>query len=291
MKLRAETHTAIANRIPIMRWLVLGSRGMFGSDMLEYLKNLNEDASGLNSEQVDLTKDIEFIEDRISEFDVVINAAAFTNVKLAETEEAKAFELNAEVPAKLAQIASSNNQKLIHISTDYVFDGTQQSPYLTTDRPNPINVYGQSKLDGERLIQKHDARALIIRTSWLYGPNGNCFPRAIVKKIEANQSIEVVDDQFGTPTSTWFLRKFVYDSIRANFEGGIHHGVPKGNTSWHGFASEIAAGYESKITSKPTIMSGGIAKRPRHGQLSPHPSTTITWEECWDQIRQEFIGG
>ena len=274
-----------------MRWLVLGSRGMFGSDMLEYLKNSNEDASGLNSKQLDLTTDIEIIEQKIKEFDVVINATAFTNVNLAETERAKAFQLNAEVPAKLAQIASSNNQRLVHISTDYVFDGTQQSPYLNTDCPNPINVYGQSKLDGERFIKKHDDQALIIRTSWLYGPNGNCFPKAIIKRLENNKSIEVVDDQFGTPTSTWFLREFVYASISENLEGGIHHGVPKGLTSWHGFARQIATEYGSEITSKPTVIRSGIAKRPVHGQLSPHPNTTISWEECWDEIKQKFIGG
>lgn len=271
-----------------MRWLVLGSRGMFGSDMLEYLKNMNEDASGLNSKQLDLTEDIGFVEDKIKEFDVVINATAFTNVKLAETERAKAFEINAEVPAKLAQIAASNTQKLLHISTDYVFDGKKLSPYLTTDEPNPLNYYGESKLVGERLVAQNNQDALIIRTSWLYGLEGECFPRAIVDQIKMGTPIRVEAGRFGTPTSTGLLASFCYDATLSSFPGGIYHAVPRGRTSWYGFAQEICNGLEA-VSVSPLQNTRIVPKRPENSQLEPHESISNTWQECWRELRGDFF--
>lgn len=150
------------NRVMRMKWLVFGSEEMFGSDMLYYLKEMNEDATGLNSKDLELTQELEIIAEKINAFDVVINAAAFTNVNMAETKKAKALELNEKVLAKLAQISSAGNQKLLHVSTDYVFDGKQECPYLKSDKPNPINVYGQSKLAGEKQIQEHNDKAQLV---------------------------------------------------------------------------------------------------------------------------------
>jgi dTDP-4-dehydrorhamnose reductase len=263
---------------------------MFGSDMVEYLIANNEHVQGLNSAELDLTQEEEIIEDSIKDFDVVINAAAFTNVNLAETEQTRAFEINKDLPLKLARITARNNQKLIHISTDYVFDGKTDSPYLTTDSPSPKNVYGESKLAGEKEITKHNPEALIIRTSWLYGPKGHCFPKAIINKLNQQSQLSVVDDQFGTPTSTWFLREFVYRAIKENFEPGIHHGVPTGKTSWFGFAQVIAGDDRHQIIPIKTTSQEGVAERPKHGQLKPHPSTKKSWQECWDEIKQEFLG-
>lgn len=270
-----------------MRWLVLGSRGMFGSDMLAFLKAKNEDATGFNSDQLDLREDKEKIHNKIKDFDVVINATAYTNVNLAEKDQDQAFELNALIPAKLAEITSNNNQRFLHISTDYVFDGNKGEKYLTTDTPNPLNFYGQSKLSGEQEIAKNNPNALIIRTSWLYGPNGNCFPKAIINKLLSEDSLEVVDDQFGTPTSTWFLREFCYNSIKNDFAGGIYHGVPKGLTSWHGFANLIARDFNVEIKSIASDKQAVI--RPANSQLKPHESTTETWQQCWEEIKQEFL--
>lgn len=272
-----------------MRWLVLGSRGMFGSDMVEFLGSKKEDVGGVNSGQLNLRQNIEVINESIRDFDVVVNATAYTNVNQAESEPEMAFELNRDVPEKLAKITAANKQKLIHISTDYVFDGTKESPYLTTDKPNPINVYGQSKLAGEIEVSKHNPDALIIRTSWLYGPKGHCFPKAIINKLKLNEELSVVDDQFGTPTSTWFLREFVYRAVKDNFNGGIHHGVPKGVTSWFGFAAMIATGLQKDITPIPTLFKDGVAKRPMSGQLMAHETTNKTWDICWDDIKDAFM--
>ena len=263
---------------------------MFGSDMIEFMESKNECVTGFNSDRLDLRQNIEVINESIKEFDVVINATAYTHVNKAESEPEKAFELNSYVPEKLAKITSANKQKLIHISTDYVFDGTKESPYLTTDKPNPINVYGQSKLAGEMEVSKHNPGALIIRTSWLYGPKGHCFPKAIITKLQQESQLSVVDDQLGTPTSTWFLRAFVLRAITDNFAGGIHHGVPTGKTSWFGFAQTIDVDDRHQIFPIKTSSQEGIAERPQHGQLEPHPSTTKSWEECWDEIRHEFLG-
>jgi dTDP-4-dehydrorhamnose reductase len=262
---------------------------MFGSDMVEYLQAKNDDVTGLNSSEIDLTLDIEKLNESIGDFDVVINATAFTDVNLAEHARDRAFELNKDVPAKLAEITSANKQKLIHISTDYVFDGTNETPYLTTDKPNPINVYGESKLAGEEEVANCNPEALIIRTSWLYGRKGHCFPKAIIDKLNQNKELSVVDDQFGTPTSTWFLREFVYTAIREDFGGGIHHGVPKGVTSWHGFGRKISIGLKNVITPAETSIKDGVAQRPRHSQLNPHPNTKKTWQDCWDEVKQGFL--
>lgn len=272
-----------------MRWLVLGSRGMFGSDMVEYLRNQNENVTGYSSNDLDLTSDFELVEDKIKDFDVIINSAAYTNVNLAEQEPERAFALNRDVPEVLAKISAIHNQKLIHISTDYVFDGSKGSAYKTSDNPNPVNVYGESKLAGEVAVANHDPKALIIRTSWLYGPKGHCFPRAILNKVRESKKLSVVDDQFGTPTSTWFLRQFCYRAIIENFAGGIHHGVPTGHTSWFGFAQEILT--QTEVTLEPTKSTEGqgIAKRPMFGQLDPSSSSNQSWLDAWQDIAGEFL--
>lgn len=262
---------------------------MFGSDMIEFLESKKEDVSGFSSDQLDLRQSIEVINESIRDFDVVINATAYTNVNQAESEPEKAFELNRDVPEKLAKITNANNQKLIHISTDYVFDGTKESPYLTTDKPNPINVYGQSKLAGELEVSKHNPDALIIRTSWLYGPKGHCFPKAIIHKLKQNEELSVVDDQFGTPTSTWFLSEFVYRAIKEKFNGGIHHGVPNGVTSWFGFADLISGDFPNKINPAKTVLNEDVVPRPKNSHLQSDRSTKATWQQGWNEIKREFF--
>lgn len=261
---------------------------MFGSDMLGYLQSRHEEVTGLNSDELNLTSDIETIQSSIKDFDVVINATAFTNVDLAEKEKGKAFAVNKEVPEKLAKITAAYGQKLIHISTDYVFDGTKKSPYLTSDKPNPINTYGETKLAGEKALSEANPQGIIIRTSWLYGPNGQSFPKAIIDKLTQDAELWVVDDQFGTPTSTWFLSEFCYKVVKENLEGGIHHGVPSGITSWYGFAKAISSGFSNPVYPKQTDLDDRRAKRPPRSQLSPSPLSSKSWEQCWDEIRGEF---
>lgn len=260
---------------------------MFGSDMVSFLESKQEDVTGFNSNDLDLTSDLDVLDQAIRGFDVVINATAYTNVNLAEKEPEKAFELNAEVPEKLAKITANHNQRLIHISTDYVFDGTKGSPYLTSDEPNPLNVYGESKLAGELAILETDPNALVIRTSWLYGPNGPCFPMAILEKAKNSVPLEVVDDQFGTPTSTWFLSDFCYRAIEQNLPGGLHHGVPNGFASWFDFA-ELITNKTVHIRRAKTINGHAVAKRPANSQLEPSPKTEKTWLETWEAAKTGF---
>lgn len=273
-----------------MRWLVLGSRGMFGFDMVEFLQEKNESVEGFNSKQLDLTQSEEIIEQKIKDFDVVVNATGYTNVNLAETEVDEAFELNRDVPAKLARITARNNQKLIHISTDYVFDGRAHYAYLPTDAPGPLNVYGESKLAGENEVAKYNPEALILRTSWLYGPNGECFPKKIIRKLDEGKKFEVFDNQWGTPTSTWFLRKFCYQAIQKDFPGGIHHAVPRSKETWFGWAQDIAEDdrYQIDVRNLPDV---GTAQRPFNSQLHPHDSVAISWKEDWEEIKHRFPRG
>ena len=256
--------------------------------MLSYLQNKYVDATGLNSDQLDLTGDTDQIAQVISGFDVVINATAFTDVNGAESNRDLAFDLNATAPEKLAKITSKHGQKLIHISTDYLFDGEKESEYETYDKPNPLNVYGESKLAGEIAVANNDPDALVIRTSWLYGLNGRCFPKEIHKKLQTKQSLSVVNDQFGTPTSTKFLAEFCYLAISQDFPGGIHHGVPTGSTSWFEFAKLIAKAKSSVIKPIQSSPAPGVALRPKFGQLRPHSSISKTWQETWDEAKEDF---
>lgn len=271
-----------------MRWLVLGKNGMFGSDMSQFLSTQSEEVVSLGHSELDLASTESVIAEALHGFDVVISAVAYTNVNLAEKEREKAFVLNRDLPAKLARITALNRQKLVHISTDYVFDGTKKTPYETTDKPNPINVYGESKLAGEYEVAERNPQALIVRTSWLYGPRGQCFPKTILDKIRAG-NVSVVDDQVGTPTSTWFLRQFCFRAVTRNYEGGLYHGVPNGSTSWFGFAKRIASGNEGAIQPVPSVQNHGAARRPVNSQLSPHPATGFSWIECWEEIKSEFL--
>lgn len=274
-----------------MRWIVLGKSGMFGSQMVSYLERNHEQVMGLNSSELDLTSEKTRIEEALAGFDVVVNATAYTDVNLAEQEPKRAFEINRDVPKKLSRITAANKQKLVHVSTDYVFDGKKGSPYQPNDQPNPLNVYGESKLAGEEQVKEHNSKALILRTSWLYGPHGKCFPRNIIKSIREGKGLTVVNDQVGTPTSTEFLSSFCYRAIDQNFEGGVYHAVPIGATSWFGFAQRISAGHEIDLKPQKTMEQDGIATRPRWSQLNPHSSVKETWEECWDNLKFRFWEG
>ncbi|HNQ26332.1 MAG TPA: dTDP-4-dehydrorhamnose reductase [Aquaticitalea sp.] len=174
-------------------------------------------------------------------FDYCVNCAAFTNVDGAQDAIHEAFAINADAADFLAQACKSSNTTLIHISTDYVFDGKKCTPYTETDPTNPINVYGRSKLEGERLIQKAMAKYFIIRTSWLYSQYPKNFVTTIAGKIKENADLSIVTSQRGTPTSCESLAKFIHWLIvNENKDYGIFHFSAKGETTWHGLSLKIA---------------------------------------------------
>jgi dTDP-4-dehydrorhamnose reductase len=174
------------------------------------------------------------------QIDYCINCAAYTNVEKAESDKEKAFSINAEAVKNLAEICRKHKTVLIHISTDYVFDGTNTSQYKEEDKTNPINVYGASKLKGEQHIQNTIGYHFIFRTSWLYSEYGHNFYKTILNKAAENATLNITTAQKGTPTNANHLAELLVQIIKEENENyGLYHYSNAGETTWHGFAKEI----------------------------------------------------
>ena len=204
--------------------------------------------------------------------DYCINCAAFTAVDKAETEKETAFLINADAVAVLAKICFKNQTQLIHISTDYVFDGTSKQPYKETDNTSPASVYGQSKLQGEELAIKHCPSAIIIRTAWLYSSFKNNFVKTMLRLMKEKDSINVVSDQFGCPTYCADLALAlmqVIESGKSKEKPGIYHYTNAGTTNWYEFALAIKnfTGSECKVNPISTAEYPTAAKRPAYSVL------------------------
>ena len=221
--------------------------------------------------------------------DYCINCAAYTAVDKAETDEDQAYLINADAVAILAKICSQNNAQLIHISTDYVFDGTATQPYKETDTTNPVSVYGQSKLHGEELAIKHCPNAIIIRTSWLYSSFKNNFVKTMLRLMKEKESIHVVNDQFGCPTYAADLALAIMRIIRSKkskVNPGIYHYTNAGITNWYEFAVAIKKITGSNCIVDPitTAQYPTAAKRPAYSVLDTakiavtFPVETPNWE-------------
>jgi len=223
-----------------MRWAVLGNRGMLGADLETALMSSGVDVAGynrLNLNVADSSADLARVFDGAN---IVVNAIAYTAVDMAESQESDVTFINGEVAGKLAQAAAAIGARFIQISTDYVFDGTKENPYLVSDSPNPQTAYGRSKLLGEQLVSQSGADFSILRTAWLYGEHGGCFPKSIAKALKANGRASVVDDQIGQPTWTRDLATQVLQVAAMREMPRLVHAVASGSASWAEFASEVA---------------------------------------------------
>ncbi|MDB2536646.1 dTDP-4-dehydrorhamnose reductase [Alphaproteobacteria bacterium] len=224
-----------------MKILLLGSNGQLGCELGRWLPNVGV-VEELSRDSGDIA-DMNFISRSIKRIkpDIIVNAAAYTSVDKAEKDKTQAFEVNAKAVANLARLAKSEAAWFIHFSTDYVFDGNKKAPYLETDETNPINVYGQSKLAGEKEIINSSCQSLIFRTSWIIGKDGNNFAKTILKLAGQKQSLSVVSDQVGVPTSSSLIARVVLDAISAiekgrSWNSGLYHISPKGASNWNEIA-------------------------------------------------------
>ena len=224
-----------------MNILVTGSNGQLGSE----LKFVSEQYNNFNYIFTDL-EDLDICNrDKIEEFvlkykiDCIINCAAYTNVYKAQIEPMLCDIINHIAPINLANIANKYDIWLIHISTDYVFDGLKNIPYTEEDYTNPQSVYGQTKLRGENEILKINKKTLIIRTSWLYSVFGNNFVKNILKASNTKDNIDVVYDQIGTPTNARDLANAINIMINQGLKNGIYHYSNEGVCSWYDFAKSI----------------------------------------------------
>jgi dTDP-4-dehydrorhamnose reductase len=252
--------------------LVTGAGGQLALTIKELFLNNSDDTHFIfkNKSDLDVSNPAE-LNNFFSQayIDYCINCAAYTNVELAEKNLETAFEVNADAVGTLAKICAQNNIILIHISTDYVFDGTKQESYNEGDVINPINIYGKSKAQGEQHILKNTNSYFIIRTSWLYSKYGHNFFNTVLKKITQNETMIVVDNQIGVPTSCADLAKFIYFLITTrNSNYGIYHFAPNGETSWFRFANYIASFYNKQSLINPTKHFQTLAKRPEYSVLN-----------------------
>ncbi|MBW1984019.1 MAG: dTDP-4-dehydrorhamnose reductase [Deltaproteobacteria bacterium] len=228
-----------------MKILLTGSNGQLGWELMNQSKAFGFEMKGVDLPQLDISDSVQ-VRNIVADYrpSLVINAAAYTSVDGAETEKDLAFIVNRDSPAHLAQLCSNEDIPLIHFSTDYVFNGNKKTPYKETDPASPLNIYGQSKLEGEINIRSTLKEHIIFRTSWLYGIYGHNFVKTMLGLGRERKSIQVVKDQYGSPTSTNDLSEAVLTIVskiqnRNNIEWGTYHYCGQGITSWHGFAKAI----------------------------------------------------
>lgn len=222
-----------------MRILLTGGTGMLGVDLRRAMQAEGHVVDCPNRNDLDLSSgpsiDAFFL--NVSA-DWIVNCAAYTKVDEAESEQYEANYLNAVAPFTLARHARRIGARILHLSTDFVFDGAKQRPYTETDEPNPIGNYGRSKLQGERLLQKENPDGVVVRTAWLFGASGKCFPRTILSAFESGRQLRVVDDQVGSPTYTRDLSEAITNLIGNNAPPGVYHIVNAGQASWRELAVE-----------------------------------------------------
>lgn len=234
-----------------MRVLITGPAGQVGWECQRSLHAIGE-ARGISRAECDLAQP-DAIRSMVRDVapDVIVNAAAYTAVDRAESEPDLAHAVNAAAPAVLAEEAKRLGAALIHLSTDYVFDGTKPAPYVEGDPCNPLSVYGRSKLQGEQAILSSGAAALILRTSWVYATRGHNFLRTIVRLAREREELRIVDDQWGAPTWARSIAEAIAAivaragrdraSIAASLaeRGGVFHMTAGGRTNWHQFATRV----------------------------------------------------
>ena len=258
----------------ILTILVTGANGQLGSELrviapqFPYCQFLFVSKEDLNI--VNFNAPIKYFKGH--SIDYCINCAAYTAVDKAESEKEMAFLINADAVAILAKICTKNNTQLIHISTDYVFDGTADKPYKENDKTSPVSVYGISKLQGEELAIKHCPSSIIIRTSWLYSSFKNNFVKTMLRLMKEKESINVVNDQFGCPTYAADLALAIMQIIKSKqskANPGIYNYTNAGITNWHVFALAIKeiSGSNCIINPVSTAQYPTAAKRPAYSVL------------------------
>jgi len=280
--------------------LIVGSGGRLGAALVrEYQGKF--DVTSFNHEQLDLANQNQ-TRDNLSplEFDLLINCAAMTNVDLCEQEIEQAFAINAEGPQLLARICRDKNAKMIHFSTDYVFDGEKRGPYVETDAAEPISVYGESKRTGEKLVLQTQDRHLVLRVSWVFGPDRPSFIDAMIKRAREEEHIDAVADKFSTPTYTHDIAEMVSRFFDVDVPGGILHFANNGECSWQEYAQHAldccrASGISLKAKTvgpaKIADMKNWIARRPVYSVLSTakYAKLTSVTPRSWRDAVSDYI--
>jgi dTDP-4-dehydrorhamnose reductase len=283
-----------------MKILIVGAGGRLGAALMcEY--HGEHDVAGFDHAQLDLAN-LDAVREKLhaTDFDVLINTAAFTNVDLCETQPEQAFRINAEAPGVLAEICSDKNATLIHFSTDYVFDGEKRTPYTEEDEPNPISVYGQSKLAGEKEVLATENRHLVVRVSWVFGPDRPSFIDGMIKRAQENEKVDAIADKFSTPTYTRDIARMLPQFFDRDVEDGILHFANGGKCSWQEYAQwaldccdKAGLSLRAKTVGARRLkdMANWIARRPVYSVLSTAKFTQLTGiSPCtWREAVADYI--
>lgn len=273
-----------------MRVCLTGADGMLGHAIQKAFSDV--DVVGFTFDLLDVTN----LDDTVKKIkdtrpDFLIHTAAFTNVDLCESEPEKAYLVNSLGARNVAMACEETSCPILYISTDYVFDGTKGAPYNEWDEPNPSGIYGLSKLMGERFVSSLTNKFYIVRTSWLYGPDGRNFVDTIIRQLSEKESLQVVNDQFGSPTYTADLAKKIRELLGRGY--GTYHITNTGSCSWFDFAVSIASIKRIKKTISPVTSEEfkRPAKRPPYSVLA---NTMLKLEGLrearhWEEALREYL--
>jgi dTDP-4-dehydrorhamnose reductase len=293
-----------------MNIIILGANGQVGHELQQSLKSMGN-VIPLDRNKADLGK-LDEVKQVLIDLkpDVIVNAAAYTAVDKAEAEPELAMLINGKAPGVIAEVVKTLDALFVHYSTDYVFDGTKNTAYTEDDKPNPINVYGKTKLAGEIAVQKSGCKYLIFRTSWVYSLHGHNFLKTILRLANEREELKIVDDQFGGPTwartiadKTSECIPLAIENINKNqFKSALYHLTSTGETSWYGFAKNIIEKATNngqdlkikKVNPQPTSAYPTPAKRPMYSCLATKkisrdfsielPDWSSALEECMQEL-------
>lgn len=263
-----------------LKWVILGGEGQLGRAMAAELATTNTEFIKLGHAQLDITSEDDIQSYFGSELpDVVLNAAAWTNVDLAESHEEEALLINAHGPKLIAEACSKFGAKFVNISTDYVFSGVPDSPWSETSDVAPVSAYGRTKAAGERVVlDTYPEGSYIVRTAWLYSPWGKNFVKTMLRfALRETGSIEVVNDQFGQPTSVYDLAGQIQRMIVQDLPPGIYHGTNRGETTWFELAQKI---FELAQIDFDRVVPVNSSQFPRPAR---RPSYSVLGHSNWAQ--------
>ncbi len=236
-----------------MKILITGAKGQLGSILEQKLSKTANTVKAFSSKQLNVTQKEKVFECIVSQKpDIVINCASYNKVEQAEVDKLNAEAVNVTAISYLAEACNDSKSKLVHISTDFVFDGNKTTPYIETDIPNPLNYYGYTKLAGEKFLSKFSKDFLLIRTSWLYSNTSNNFVHTISKLAKEREKVMVVSDQIGTPTNAYELADQIIYLLNLG-ANGLFHCSGEGQCSWYEFAKAIVRLEESKCDIVPIL--------------------------------------
>lgn len=241
---------------------LLGANGMLGSDLAAIAARRGHLVKALDLPTFDITR-VDHVQQAVADSEVVINCAAYTNVEKAESEPDAAHKVNAEAVGRLGAIAKQHNKPVLHISTDFVFDGTLDRPYVETDAPNPLSAYGQSKYRGEQALAASGCRHCIVRVEWTYGKHGVNFIKKLLDAAAAGKPLRVVGDQVGSPTATTEVAAALCDLLETGLPEGVFHLAAAGYVSRYGMAQYMFDTLEMEVQLSPCKTSDFLAAAQR----------------------------